>query len=149
MFAFQHNFVLANDSINADFTIPPPDLNYSFFENDCPLNFEDNDIELKSSSLDLNPLDLEKQKTSQNTYLLNKRKRDNFEKNNFFMEKDSYLDQKFEKINMEEQPINIEGRKIKETHISEKKINSFENLQNININELSENYTVKQKEKLK
>lgn len=150
MYSFQNNFILANDSLNIDnFECPlfHSEFNQSFSEKEYSLNYEDNDMSLNPIFLDLNQFDLDKQKTSPNTYLLKKTKRSDDLKNinindNIFQEKDNILNENLGNINIKEKPVHLEEKNIKKNNILENKINPFENLQKINLNEFSDNNTI-------
>ena len=101
------------------------------------MDFEDNDISLIS---DISPFDLDKQKTNPNIYLLKKAKRpDDLEsinpnRNIFTADKN----ENFEKKNLKEKPADKEEKNKNVNNILDKKITSFENLQNLNLNEFSD-----------
>ena len=139
MFAFQNT----NDSINAENPLFQNELYLSFSEKDYCLDFEDNDISLIS---DINPFDLDKQKTSQNTYLLKKTKSPNdlesiIPNRNIFTVKNDE-NENFEKIKLKEKPVDKEEKNKNVNNILEKNINSYENLQKLNLNELSDKNTI-------
>ena len=139
-----NQYFLPNDSINANYTIFHSEYNQSFSEKS--FFFEDNDYDMNlklQSFMDLNQFDLEKQITSQNTYLLKKTKRDdniNDDDNNILKKDDSK--EKLEKINVEDElvPVPKEEKNV----ILENKINPVENLQKIKLNELPDNNTISQ-----
>ena len=141
MFAFQNT----NDSINAENPLFQNELNLSFSEKDYCLDFEDNDISLIS---DINPFDLDKQKTSPNTYLLKKTKRPNDlesinpNHNIFTVKNISDENENIEKIKLKEKPVDKEEKNKNVNNILEKNINSYENLQKLNLNELSDKNTI-------